>query len=148
MRVIVQRVSKASVTVEEKVVGKIGKGFMLLVGFTHEDTEEDLDYCVKKVSKLRVFEDEQGKMNLALKDVNGSILSVSQFTLYGDVKNGNRPSFIQSARPEQATPLYDQFNEKLRAEGIHVETGIFGAMMDVALVNDGPTTIIIDSKNR
>ncbi len=122
---------------------------MLLVGITHTDTQDDADYIAKKVAQLRVFEDADGKMNLSIKDINGAILSISQFTLYGDVRHGNRPSFIQAARPEQAQPLYDYFNTRLRTEyGLHVETGCFGADMKVDFINDGPVTILIDSANR
>lgn len=145
MRVIVQRVSEASVTIDGTVVGEIGKGFLLLVGITHTDTKETAQYIAKKVAQLRVFEDENGKMNKGLKEVEGKVLSVSQFTLYGDCSHGNRPSFIQAARPEQAAPLYDYFNALLREQyGIEVATGQFGADMKVRLLNDGPVTIIIE----
>lgn len=146
MRVIVQRCSRAEVRIDNQVYGKIGTGFLLLVGITHEDSERDADYIAKKVANMRVFNDAEGKMNLALKDVNGAILSISQFTLYGDTRKGNRPSFINAARPELASPLYDYFNETLRKEyGLHVETGQFGADMQVDFINDGPVTILIDS---
>lgn len=148
MKVVVQRAKNAEVKVDNKIVAKINHGFVLLVGFTHNDTIEDINYCAKKVANLRIFEDENHKMNLSLNDVQGAILSVSQFTLYSDTRKGNRPSFIEAARPEQAKALYDEFNDKLRKENIKVETGIFGAMMEVSLVNDGPVTIIIDSKCR
>ena len=124
----------------------IEHGLMLLVGITHEDTVKDLEYCAKKVANLRIFEDEQGKMNLSIKEVGGSILSISQFTLYGETKKGNRPSFIEAARPEVAEPLYHQFNQILRETyEIQVETGIFGAMMDVSFTNNGPVTLIVES---
>lgn len=146
MRVILQRSGNASVKVDGETTGSIDKGYVLLVGVTHEDTEKDADYIAKKVAGLRLWEDEDGKMNKAIDEVDGAILSVSQFTLYGDVKKGRRPSFIEAARPEQAEPLWIYFNEALRSQGLHVETGIFGAMMDVQLINDGPVTIIIESK--
>ncbi len=146
MRVIVQRAKQAKVTVDGNVTGAIDHGLMLLVGITHDDTVKDLEYCAKKVANLRIFEDEQGKMNLSVKDVDGGILSISQFTLYGDTRKGNRPSFIEAARPEVAEPLYDQFNQILRETyGLQVETGVFGAMMDVSFVNFGPTTLVIES---
>lgn len=146
MRVVVQRARQAKVTVDGKVIGAIEHGLMLLVGITHEDTVKDLEYCAKKVANLRIFEDEQGKMNLSIKEVGGSILSISQFTLYGETKKGNRPSFIEAARPEVAEPLYHQFNQILRETyEIQVETGIFGAMMDVSFTNNGPVTLIVES---
>lgn len=148
MRVVVQRARQAKVTVDGKVTGAIEHGLMLLVGITHEDTVKDLEYCAKKVANLRIFEDEQGKMNLSIKEVGGSILSISQFTLYGETKKGNRPSFIAAARPETAIPLYEAFNTGLKQRGIPVSTGKFGEDMDVSLVNDGPVTILIDSKNK
>ncbi len=146
MKVILQRTKKASVTVDNEITGSITHGYMLLVGITHEDTTMDVEYCARKVAELRLFEDEEGKMNLSIHEVGGQILSVSQFTLYADTKKGRRPSFTNAARPEQAKPLWDAFNEALRGHGLQVETGIFGADMDVALVNDGPVTIIIESK--
>ena len=146
MRVVVQRARQAKVTVDGKVTGAIEHGLMLLVGITHEDTVKDLEYCAKKVANLRIFEDEQGKMNLSIKEVGGSILSISQFTLYGETKKGNRPSFIEAARREVAEPLYHQFNQILRETyDIQVETGIFGAMMDVSFTNNGPVTLIVES---
>jgi len=149
MRVIVQRTTHATVRIDGATVGHIGQGFMLLVGITHTDTQADADYVARKVAQLRVFEDAEGKMNLSIKDINGAILSISQFTLYGDVRHGNRPSFIQAARPEQALPLYEYFNTRLRTEyDLHVETGQFGADMQVDFINDGPVTIIIDSADK
>lgn len=145
MRVIVQRVSHAAVRIDGATIGEIDKGFLLLVGITHTDTEADADYLAKKVAQLRVFEDEAGKMNRALQDVGGAVLSVSQFTLYGDCTHGNRPSFVDAARPEHALPLYDYFNRQLReAYGLRVETGHFGADMKVELINDGPVTILLE----
>lgn len=148
MRVIVQGVDEASVVVEERVVGKIKCGLALLVGFTHEDTVEDIAYCVKKITQLRIFEDDEGKMNRSVQDIQGSILSVSQFTLFANTKKGNRPSFTQAAVPEQAQKLYEQFNEMLVEQGMTVQTGIFGAHMKLQVCNNGPVTILIDSKQR
>ena len=147
MKVIVQRVDNSKVEVDDKVTGQIEKGFMLLVGFTKTDTINEIDWMVKKISNLRIFDDENGVMNLSIKDVNGSILSVSQFTLYGDARKGNRPSYINALGGEEATKLYDLFNEKLREENLKVETGIFGADMKVSLINDGPVTIILEKEN-
>ncbi|ERI08875.1 D-aminoacyl-tRNA deacylase [Aneurinibacillus aneurinilyticus] len=147
MRVVVQRSKQASVTVHGEMTGKIDSGLVLLVGITHSDTKDDAEYVAEKIANLRIFEDGDGKMNRSVKDVDGAILSVSQFTLYGDTRKGRRPSFVDAARPEQAEPLYDFFNEKLREQGLRVETGIFGAMMEVALVNDGPVTLLIESKS-
>lgn len=145
MRCVIQRVTQASVSVDGNVVGKIGKGFMILIGVSVEDTDKDLKYMADKIPNLRIFEDEQGKMNLSLKDTGGEILAVSQFTLYGDARGSRRPSFIQAARPEMATGYYEQLVEAWRAQGIHVETGVFGADMQVSLVNDGPVTMLMDS---
>lgn len=148
MRVIVQRTSGAEVRIDGEVVGKIGRGFMLLVGVTYGDTQSDADYLAKKVAQMRIFEDAEGKMNLGLNDVGGEVLSISQFTLYADCRKGNRPSFINAARPDTAEPLYQYFNRVLREQyGLHVETGRFGADMKVDFVNDGPVTIILDSEN-
>lgn len=148
MRVVIQRTKHASVRIEEAVVGEITYGFVLLVGIEEEDQQEDIEYLVRKISKMRIFEDAQGKMNLSIEDVGGEILSISQFTLHADTKKGNRPSFIKAAKPDRAIPIYDAFNSQLRATGLTVQTGIFGADMQVSLVNDGPVTIIIDSKQR
>lgn len=146
MRVILQRVTSSSVVIDGKCVGKSGLGYMLLVGFTHDDTEKDIDYMIDKIIHLRVFPDKDGNMNLSLEDVKGSILSISQFTLYADARKGRRPSFIEAMRPERATILYDLFNQKLKETGIPVETGIFGADMKVTLTNDGPVTICLESR--
>lgn len=148
MRVIVQKVSHAKVSIDQQTVGQIKRGFMLLVGFEDGDGDAELDYLVHKIVNLRVFEDSAGKMNLSLTDVGGAILSVSQFTLYADTKHGNRPGFSKAAKPAVAEPLYDRFNQKLAATGVHVETGHFGADMQVELENDGPTTIIYDTDNK
>ena len=146
MRTVVQRCSRAEVRIDGQVVGAIGKGFMLLVGITDGDTRAEADLLARKVAQMRVFEDADGKMNLALKDVGGAILSISQFTLYADCKKGNRPSFIRAARPEVAEPLYDYFNRVLREQyGLQVETGRFGADMKVDFVNNGPVTIMLDT---
>lgn len=147
MKAVVQRVAKASVTVNGQVVGEIGQGLLLLVGIGHEDAEADLAWMADKLTGLRIFEDDGGKMNLSVLDVGGEILSVSQFTLYGDCRKGRRPNFMGAARPEQAEKLYDRFNGLLRERGVAVATGSFGAMMDVALVNDGPVTLILDSRS-
>ncbi|QIE60367.1 D-tyrosyl-tRNA(Tyr) deacylase [Rasiella rasia] len=147
MRVVLQRVKSASVTVSEELVSEIGRGYLILLGIEAADTQEDIAWLCGKIAKLRVFEDDKGAMNKSVLDVEGEILVVSQFTLHASTKKGNRPSFIKAARPEQAIPLYQQFITQLEQEiGKKVGTGIFGAMMDVALVNDGPVTITIDSK--
>ena len=146
MRVVVQRCSRAEVRIDGITVGQIGKGFMLLVGVTDTDTTEHADVLAKKIAQLRVFEDAEGKMNLAIGEVGGAILSISQFTLYADCRKGNRPSFIRAARPESAAPLYDYFNATLRERyNLHVETGRFGADMKVDFINDGPVTILLDT---
>ncbi|QNR21670.1 D-tyrosyl-tRNA(Tyr) deacylase [Exiguobacterium sp. Helios] len=144
MRVVLQRVKEASVTVEGAVTGQIDQGFLLLVGITHDDTLEQVNWLADKIAGLRVFEDEEERMNRSLQDVEGKILSVSQFTLYGDIKKGRRPAFTEAAKPDLANELYEAFNARLRQQGIVVETGQFGAMMDVALVNDGPVTLILE----
>lgn len=145
MRAVVQRVTCASVTVDEKIVGKINKGLMVLVGVSENDSIEDVEYLVDKITNLRIFEDENEKMNLSLLDVKGELLAVSQFTLYGDCKKGRRPNFMEAARPEKGERFYEDFVVKCRAKGVKVETGIFGAHMQVELINDGPVTIILDS---
>ncbi len=146
MRIVVQRCSRAEVRIDGIIAGQIRQGFVLLVGVTDTDTRTEADLLAKKIAQLRVFEDTAGKMNLALNDVGGAILSISQFTLYADCRKGNRPSFIRAARPETAEPLYDYFNTVLRDQyGLHVETGRFGADMKVDFVNDGPVTILLDT---
>ncbi|MFC4711902.1 D-aminoacyl-tRNA deacylase [Planococcus dechangensis] len=145
MKVVLQRSKKASVSVDGEITGAIDSGYVLLVGITHNDTEADAVYAAKKIAGLRLFEDEDGKMNRSIDETEGGVLSISQFTLYGDVKKGRRPSFVAAARPDQAEPLWLKFNDELRSHGLTVETGVFGAMMDVQLVNDGPVTIVIES---
>ncbi|MFC5469478.1 D-aminoacyl-tRNA deacylase [Cohnella suwonensis] len=147
MKVVLQRVKQAKVEVGGEVVGEIGHGLLLLVGVGQEDGEQDAVWMADKLAGLRIFEDDAGKMNLSVEQSQGSILSVSQFTLFGDCRKGKRPNFMGAARPEVAEDLYDKFNELLRARGMKVETGKFGAMMDVSLVGDGPVTLIVDSKN-
>ena len=144
MKLVIQRVKYAKVEVDKKVVGKINKGFLVLVGVTHTDTKKEADYLAKKLCKLRVFEDENEKMNLSLKDVNGELLIVSQFTLYANCSEGNRPSFTNAGKPKMAENLYEYFCKKCEEYNIHVEKGIFGADMKVELLNDGPVTIIIE----
>ena len=146
MRVVLQSVKYASCTIDGVVTGKIDQGLMLLVGICNSDTKEILEKVAKKCVELRIFEDENGKMNLGLKDIQGKILSISQFTLYADCKKGRRPGFTNAARPEMASPMYDQFNEILRSYDVQVETGVFGADMKIELLNDGPVTIILDSE--
>ena len=145
MRCVIQRVTEASVTVDGEVIGKIGRGYMILIGVSSEDGEKDVKYMADKVPNLRIFEDADGKMNRSILDEGGEILAVSQFTLYGDARGGRRPSFSTAARPEQANALYEQLVEAWRAQGIHVETGRFRAEMQVALINDGPVTLLMDS---
>ena len=144
MKLVIQRVRNAKVDVDGKTVGSIEKGFLVLLGVTHTDTKETADYLVKKLCKLRVFEDENGKMNLSIKDVRGQLLIVSQFTLYADCSGGNRPSFVNAAKPDLANELYEYFCEKCKEEPIEVQKGIFGADMKVSLLNDGPVTIILE----
>lgn len=146
MRIVLQRCSRAEVRIDGTVAGAIGRGFMMLVGVTDGDTRAEADLLAKKVANMRVFEDAEGKMNLSLHEVDGAVLSISQFTLYADCRKGNRPSFIRAARPETAEPLYDYLNEVLRTQyGLRVETGRFGADMKVDFINDGPVTILLDS---
>ena len=144
MKVVVQRCDKSEVTVNNKVVGKIGKGMMILVGFTDTDDSKTIDFMVDKVVNLRIFDDEAGVMNKSLLETGGSILSISQFTLYGDASKGRRPSYSKALSGEKATILYDEFNQKLRSKNVNVETGIFGAEMKVSLINDGPITILLE----
>jgi D-aminoacyl-tRNA deacylase len=146
MRAVVQRVSSGQVTVEGQVVGAIGKGYVVLLGVAREDTPEAADYVAEKVAGLRVFDDAAGKMNLSIQEAGGAVLAISQFTLYGDVRRGRRPGFDRAGRPEQAEPLYERFVARLRAYGLQVETGRFQTHMEVALVNDGPVTILVDSE--
>ncbi|MBU5245693.1 D-tyrosyl-tRNA(Tyr) deacylase [Bacillus halotolerans] len=146
MKLVVQRVTEASVTVDGDVIGQVGQGIMVLVGITHDDTEEDAAYLADKVVNLRIFDDSDGKMNLSLLDTGGEVLSVSQFTLYGDTRKGRRPNYMNAAKPDKALGLYEKWNDLLREKGIKVETGKFGAMMDVKLTNSGPVTLIMDSK--
>lgn len=149
MRIVIQKVSKASVTVKDKLVSSINKGLMVLVGIEDKDTDEDIDWLVKKILNLRIFDDGNGIMNLSVQEIEGEVLIVSQFTLHANTKKGNRPSYIRAARPEFAIPMYEKFIQKTEEIlGKKVGTGIFGAMMDVSLVNDGPVTIIIDSKQK
>ncbi len=145
MRAVVQRVSEASVTVDGQVVGQIGRGFLVLLGITHDDGEKEAVYLARKIAGLRIFENDEGKMNLDVAAANGAVLAVSQFTLYGNARKGRRPSFIEAARPEQAEPLYRHFCELLAAQGLDVEQGVFQAEMQVSLVNDGPVTLWLDT---
>lgn len=146
MRAVVQRVTKSSVEVEGEKIGEVGMGYMVLLGVGNEDTTEDADYLARKIVNLRVFEDEEGKMNKSILDVGGEMLVISQFTLYGDARKGNRPSFSTAARPETGNELYEYFTSQVENHGIRVEKGSFGAHMDVSLVNSGPVTILFDSK--
>lgn len=148
MKVVLQKVSQASVSVDQQVIANVGLGLMLLVGVKTGDTEKDADYLANKISKMRIFEDSEDKMNLSAHDVKGEVLSISQFTLLANTKKGNRPSFTEAAKPDEATALYDYFNEKLRETGLSVSEGQFGAHMAVSLVNDGPVTIVLDSENK
>ena len=149
MRAVIQRVKEASVSIRGSVTGKISQGLLILVGIEESDTAEDVDWLTGKIARLRVFNDAQDVMNLSVRDINGDILVVSQFTLHASTRKGNRPSYIRAARPETAIPLYDQFVRKMEAEtGKQVKTGEFGAMMEVSLINDGPVTILIDTKNK
>ncbi|MCC5889572.1 MAG: D-tyrosyl-tRNA(Tyr) deacylase [Alkalibacterium sp.] len=148
MRAVIQRTTDASVKVNNEITGQIGTGLVVLLGVEEADTTEDADYLVRKIANMRIFEDDNEKMNLSLNDVHGAVLSISQFTLHADTKKGNRPSFTKAAKPEKADELYKYFNENLREQDVPVETGSFGAHMEVQLMNDGPVTIMIDSKNK
>lgn len=149
MRAVIQRVKHASVVVEENITGEINHGLLILLGVTHSDTQDDIDWLSKKIIGLRIFNDEDQKMNLSLEDVNGELLVISQFTLFAKTKKGNRPSYIEAARPEQAIPMYEAFVKQMDLKtGKECQTGVFGADMKIELLNDGPVTIIIDSKNR
>ena len=147
MKIVIQRVKQASVSIDSKLYNQIQQGLLLLVGVAPDDAQEDVAYAVRKITNMRIFSDDEDKMNLSVKDVNGEILSISQFTLYADTKKGNRPAFTGAAKPDLASQLYDDFNELLSRE-IPVKTGVFAADMQVALVNDGPVTIVLDTKNR
>ena len=148
MRVVIQRVTEASVNVNNSYTNSINKGYMILLGICEGDTKEDLEYIIGKIEKLRIFEDENEKMNLSIKDINGEILLVSQFTLYASTKDGNRPSFTKSMKFDEANEMYEVFKERLKETNIPFKTGEFGANMKVSLINDGPVTIMIDSKNK
>lgn len=148
MKAVIQRVSRASVDVNDETIGKIGRGFLILLGVANEDTDEDMDYLVKKITQMRIFEDEAGKMNLSLKDVGGEILIISQFTLFASTKKGNRPSFTEAGAPDFSKEMYLKFIAACRDCGIHTEEGEFGSHMMVSLVNDGPVTITMDSKQK
>lgn len=148
MRVVIQRVSEASVKVDNQIVGEIGKGLMLLIGVDESDENSDADWLVKKILDVRVFSDDEGKMNHSVKDMNGEILCISQFTLISDYKKGNRPSYLKAARPEKAIPLFEYFKDEMKKSGLKTESGIFGADMKVSLINDGPVTLVFDSKTK
>ena len=147
MKIVIQRVKESSVSIDGQIKGSIQKGYMTLVGFCESDTKAIVDKMIDKMIGLRIFEDDQGKMNLSLTDVQGAILSISQFTLYADCRKGRRPGFTDAAKPDTAIPLYDYYNQKIQDSGIHVETGVFGADMKVSLINDGPVTILLDIKD-
>lgn len=147
MKIVIQRVKRAQVSIDQQLHNSIGQGLLLLVGVGSDDSQEDMDYAVRKIVNMRIFSDAEGKMNLSVKDIEGEILSISQFTLHADTKKGNRPAFVKAAPPELASRLYDEFNQLL-AQEVPTKTGIFGADMQVELINDGPVTIILDTKNR
>lgn len=148
MKIVIQRVSEANVKVEGTIVGNISHGLLLLIGIDEEDTQSDADWLIQKVLNLRIFGDENGKLNLSVKDVEGEILCISQFTLIADYKKGNRPSFIKAAKPDVAIPLFEYFKEEMAKSGLKIESGIFGSDMKVSLLNDGPVTIVMDSKTK
>lgn len=148
MKVVIQRISEASVKVDDSIVGEISKGFLLLIGVDESDEKEDADWLVQKILNLRVFSDSDGKMNLSIKDIDGELLCISQFTLLADYKKGNRPSFIKAAKPDQAIPLFEYFKAEISKSGLKTESGIFGADMKVSLINNGPVTIVMDSKTK
>lgn len=148
MRVVIQRVSEASVKVDNEIVGEIGKGLLLLIGVDESDENTDADWLVKKILDVRVFSDDEGKMNHSIKDINGEILCISQFTLISDYKKGNRPSYIKAAKPDKAIPLFEYFKNEMKKSGLKTESGIFGADMKVSLINDGPVTLVFDSKTK
>ena len=148
MKIVLQRVSEASVKVDNKIVGKIVQGLMLLIGIDENDEKSDADWLVKKITDVRVFSDTDGKMNHSVKDINGEILCISQFTLISDYKKGNRPSYIKAAKPDKAIPLFEYFKDELKKSGLKIESGIFGADMKVSLINDGPVTLVFDSKTK
>lgn len=148
MKLVIQRVSEASVRVENKLVGQINEGLLLLLGIAPDDDIKDMDWLIQKTIGMRIFSDDQGLMNKSIKDINGSILLISQFTLLASTKKGNRPSFIKAAKPDTAIPLYESFINKLQEQDVDIQTGIFGADMKVSLINDGPVTIVLDSKNK
>lgn len=148
MKAVIQRVSEASVTVDNEIVGEIGPGLVILLGVSVDDNEADADYLAEKITNLRIFNDNDGKMNLSLLDVKGEMLAISQFTLYGNTRKGRRPSFVNAARPEASAPLYEYFMKQVEAQSVNVARGIFGAMMHVKIFNDGPVTIVMESKER
>ena len=148
MKIVVQRVKEANVKVDNEIVGKISEGLMLLIGIDEDDDTNDADWLIKKIIDLRIFSDQEGKMNLSVKDISGEILCISQFTLISDYKKGNRPSYIKAAKPEKAIPLFEYFKQEIKKSGLKIESGIFGADMKVSLLNDGPVTLVFDSKTK
>ena len=148
MKIVVQRVKEANVKVDNEIVGKISEGLMLLIGVDEDDDTNDADWLIKKIIDLRIFSDQEGKMNLSVKDISGEILCISQFTLISDYKKGNKPSYIKAAKPEKAIPLFEYFKQEIKKSGLKIESGIFGADMKVSLLNDGPVTLVFDSKTK